>query len=44
MDRDEKIEVALEEFRDCIPLLGVLADEHRQKIIMLLAKKKRNKC
>jgi DNA-binding transcriptional ArsR family regulator len=40
VNRDEKIEAALKEFRDCIPLLSVLADEHRQKIIMLLAKKK----
>lgn len=40
MDREEKIEIALKEFKDCIPLLGVLADEHRQKIIMLLAKRK----
>lgn len=40
MDRDEKVEIALKEFNDCIPLLGVLADEHRQKIIMILAKNK----
>lgn len=41
MDRDEKVEMALKEFKDCIPLLGVLADEHRQKIIMILAKNRK---
>ncbi|SFL07467.1 DNA-binding transcriptional regulator, ArsR family [Paenibacillus sp. 1_12] len=34
-------EHVLQQFKDCIPLLDVLTDENRQKIIMLLAADKK---
>jgi ArsR family transcriptional regulator, arsenate/arsenite/antimonite-responsive transcriptional repressor len=38
MQKDKKVEAALQKFKDQIPLLNVLSDEHRQNIIMILAK------
>ncbi|MBZ9633408.1 ArsR/SmtB family transcription factor [Clostridium sp. FP1] len=40
MEKDKSLEVTLQKFKDCIPLFDVLADEHRQRIIMILAKEK----